>query len=202
VRHCLSRIIQASIWTTSCKHHWKHFVRGGLIRTTTFKQQEDNAVDRSTVRALPESCETHELIKMCFQMIKFKNCIERNCGIKLRGALAPEGLGCTTTSSVLLFSPVIVKFVRFVLTLFIFKAPNYVLAQTLTERVGTKLPHPLVIDTHFQFSIKTLLSNQTPTHTPPGGARPTPSAQCGPICTRTPSHPRRPLPLALITPSA
>ena len=44
--------------------------------------------------------------------------------------------------------------------------------------------------------------NQTPNHTPPGGARPTFSAQCGPICTRTPSHPRRPLPLALITPVA
>ena len=28
--------------------------------------------------------------------------------------------------------------------------------------------------------------NQTPTHTPPGGARPTLSAQCGPICTWTP----------------
>jgi len=44
--------------------------------------------------------------------------------------------------------------------------------------------------------------NQTPTHPPPGGARATPSAQCGPICTRTPSRPRRPLPLALKTPVA
>jgi len=44
--------------------------------------------------------------------------------------------------------------------------------------------------------------NQTPTHTLSGGARPTLSAQCGPICTRTPSHPRNPLLLALITPTA
>jgi len=55
VRHCRSRIIQASIWTILCKHHWKYFVRGGLRRTTTFKQQENNAACRST---LPESCET------------------------------------------------------------------------------------------------------------------------------------------------
>ena len=44
--------------------------------------------------------------------------------------------------------------------------------------------------------------NQTLTHTTPGGACPTPLAQCGPICTRTSSHPRRPMPLALITPTA
>jgi len=55
VRHCRSRIIQAITWTTLCKHHWKYFVRGGLRRTTTFKQQENNVVGRST---LPESWET------------------------------------------------------------------------------------------------------------------------------------------------
>jgi len=44
--------------------------------------------------------------------------------------------------------------------------------------------------------------NQTPTHTPPGGARPTLLAQCEPICTWTPSHPRRTLLLALIIPTA
>ena len=44
--------------------------------------------------------------------------------------------------------------------------------------------------------------NQTPTHNPLGGAHPTPSAQCGLICTRTPSQPRRLLPTALITPVA
>jgi len=43
--------------------------------------------------------------------------------------------------------------------------------------------------------------NQTPTHTPPGGARPFLSAHCGPICTRTLFHPQRPLPLVLITPA-
>jgi len=43
---------------------------------------------------------------------------------------------------------------------------------------------------------------KTPTNTPPWGARPTLSAQCGPICTRTPSQPRRPLPLALTIPVA
>ena len=42
-------------WATLFKHHWKHFVRGGLINTTTFKEQENNAVGRST---LPESSET------------------------------------------------------------------------------------------------------------------------------------------------
>jgi len=42
-------------WATLFKHHWKHLVRGGLIRTTTFKEQENNAVGRST---LPESSET------------------------------------------------------------------------------------------------------------------------------------------------
>jgi len=55
VRHCRSRIIQASTWTASCKYHWEYFVRGGLIRTTTFKQQDNNAVGRST---LPELWET------------------------------------------------------------------------------------------------------------------------------------------------
>jgi len=55
VRHCQSRIIQASTWTTLFKHYGKYYVRGGLIRTTTFKQQENNAVGRST---LPESSET------------------------------------------------------------------------------------------------------------------------------------------------
>jgi len=43
---------------------------------------------------------------------------------------------------------------------------------------------------------------KTPTHTTPGGACPTLSAQCGPICTRNPSQPQRPLPLAFITPVA
>jgi len=55
VRHCQSRIIQAITWATLCKHHWKYFVRDGLIRTTTFNEQENNAVGRST---LPESSET------------------------------------------------------------------------------------------------------------------------------------------------
>jgi len=55
VRHCRSRIIQASTWATLCKHHWKYLVRGGLRRTTTFKQQENNIVGRLT---LPESWET------------------------------------------------------------------------------------------------------------------------------------------------
>ena len=55
VRHCRTRIIQASTWTASCKYHWEYFVRGGLIRTTTFKQQDNNAVGRST---LPELWET------------------------------------------------------------------------------------------------------------------------------------------------
>ena len=40
---------------TLFKHHWKYFVRGGLIRTTTLKEQANNAVGRST---LPESSET------------------------------------------------------------------------------------------------------------------------------------------------
>jgi len=57
VRLCRSRIIQAITWATLCKHHWKYFqvVRGGLIRTTIFKEQENNAVGTST---LPESSET------------------------------------------------------------------------------------------------------------------------------------------------
>jgi len=66
---------------------------------------------------------------------------------------------------------------------FYLKAPNLMLARTLTERV-----------------VYNRELDQTPTHTPPGGARPTLSAQCGPICTWTPSYP--PLPLALITPTA
>jgi len=42
-------------WATLSKHHWKYFVRGGLISTTTFKEKRKNAVGRST---LPESSET------------------------------------------------------------------------------------------------------------------------------------------------
>ena len=55
MRHCRSIIIQASTRPTLCKHDWNYFERFELRRTTTFKEQENNEVGRST---LPESWET------------------------------------------------------------------------------------------------------------------------------------------------
>ena len=97
---------------------------------------------------------------------------------------------------------------------FYFKAPNYMLARTLTERLprvasrealrparvcdccfhnanAHQVPRDVcrAFFAHFVVENSRLYDDmplETPTHTPPGGARPTPSAQYGPICTRTP----------------
>jgi len=65
VRHCRSIIIQASTWATLFKNDSKYFERGGLRRTTTFKEQGKNAVGRST---LPKSGET--LTHQSYSLVK------------------------------------------------------------------------------------------------------------------------------------
>ena len=34
-------------WATLFKHHWKYFVRGGLIRTKEKKERKDNNIERA-----------------------------------------------------------------------------------------------------------------------------------------------------------